>query len=69
MRWSLQATDSRSREDRSSCVWLSLRAVLIADYGQPAAARALNGFAAPIGDRCGERWHVPQLTGAAGGLG
>jgi hypothetical protein len=39
------------------------------DRGQPAAARALNGLAAPIGDRCGERWHVPQLIGAAGGLG
>lgn len=37
--------------------------------GQPAAARALNRFAAPIGDRCGGRQYVPQLTGAARGLG
>jgi hypothetical protein len=55
-----RALDSRSLE------WL---AAIRADYGQPAAARALNGFAAPIGDRCGERWQVPQLIGAAGGLG
>jgi hypothetical protein len=39
------------------------------DRGRPAAARALNRLAVPIGDRCGERWYVPQLTGAAGGLG
>jgi hypothetical protein len=39
------------------------------DRGLPAAARALNRLAAPIGDRCGGRRYVPQLTGAAGGLG
>jgi hypothetical protein len=39
------------------------------DRGRPAAARALNRLAAPIGDRCGGRQYVPQLTGAARGLG
>jgi hypothetical protein len=55
-----RALDPRSLE------WLG---AIRADYGRPAAARALNGFAARLGDRCGERWQVPQLTGAAGGLG
>jgi hypothetical protein len=54
-----RALDARSLE------WLG---AVRADYGEPAAARALNGFAARIGDHCGERWQVPQLTGAAGGL-
>ena len=52
--------------DPHSLEWLG---AIRAEYGQPAAARALNGLAAPIGDRCGGRWQVPQLTGAAGGLG
>jgi hypothetical protein len=59
-------TELRRALDRRSLEWL---AAIRADYGQATAARTLNGFAAPIGDRCGERWQVPQLTGAAGGLG
>jgi hypothetical protein len=55
-----RALDPRTLE------WL---AAIRAEYGEPAAARALNGLAAQMGDRCGERWQVPQLTGAAGGLG
>jgi hypothetical protein len=55
-----RALDPRSLE------WLG---AIRAEYGQPAAARALNGFAAQLGDRCGARWQVPELTGAAGGLG
>jgi hypothetical protein len=56
----------RAALDARSLEWL---AAIRAEYGQPAAARALNGFAAHLGDRCGARWHVPQLIGAAGGLG
>jgi hypothetical protein len=36
--------------------------------GEPAAARALNGLGAPVGDVCGGREHVPQLIEAATGL-
>jgi hypothetical protein len=36
--------------------------------GEPAAARALNALGAPVGDSCGGREWVPELTGAATGL-
>jgi hypothetical protein len=36
--------------------------------GEPAAARALNDFGAPVGDSCGGRQWVPELTTAAKGL-
>jgi len=41
---------------------------LHASHGEPTVARALNGLGAPIGDECGGRRYVPQLTGAATGL-
>ena len=39
-----------------------------AERGTPAAARSLNHLGAPIGDECGGRRWVPELTDAAGGL-
>jgi|SRR5215210_3357404 len=39
-----------------------------ATEGEPAAARALNGLGVPVGDACGGRRWVPQLTEAATGL-
>jgi hypothetical protein len=36
--------------------------------GEAAAARALNGLGAPVGDACGGRHRVPQLIEAATGL-
>ena len=36
--------------------------------GEPAAARSLNGLGAPVGDACGGRRWVPQLTEAATAL-
>ncbi|MGH2845661.1 MAG: hypothetical protein ACRDL0_06505 [Thermoleophilaceae bacterium] len=55
----------RRELDRETLEWL--RVVRSAD-GRPAAARGLNTIAAPVGDRCGERWTVPQLIEAARGL-
>lgn len=36
--------------------------------GEAAAARQLNGLGAALGDSCGDRRWVPQLTAAATGL-
>jgi hypothetical protein len=36
--------------------------------GEAAAARALNGLGAPVGDACGGRHRVPQLIEAATGV-
>jgi hypothetical protein len=36
--------------------------------GEPAAARALNGYGVQDGDACGGRRWVPELTAAATGL-
>jgi hypothetical protein len=46
-------------------------AALAADHerrGESATARALNALGAPVGDYCGGREWVPELTGAAEGL-
>jgi hypothetical protein len=36
--------------------------------GQPYAAQALNGLAAPLAARCGHRTYVPELVEASRGL-
>lgn len=36
--------------------------------GQPHAAQALNGLAAPLAARCGHRTYVPELVEASRGL-
>ncbi len=43
-------------------------AAIHATVGEPAAARALNGYGVRYGDACGGRRWVPELTAAASGL-
>jgi hypothetical protein len=47
---------------------LEALAVIHKSRGEPAAARALNDLGAPVGDSCGGREWVPELTTAAQGL-